>query len=165
MKFLVLITAAIVTAAISLTVIIKTVVKTDAYAPLSVLAIEPVPSRVAGVDGPAIHNGEDVITTSHKCNSTGEPVNSRSIKDWEQYTPGQGFNGFDVSKSNGIQVYEPGCHDFTYSNPMPPEVETRNTELFAAGAHGVWWKLTASETPVGAKKAVVWFSELFQVVP
>lgn len=135
------------------------------FDPLRVSAIEPVPDRVLGVVGPAAYNGADVTTTSHKCNSEHKAIESHSVKAWQTVTPGQGFDGFTVSNDNGLQTYPPGCHDFTYHNPMPDGAIARNEALFAQGRKSVWWQITATETPQPGGKVQTWVSDLFQVLP
>ncbi len=132
------------------------------HRPLTVLPIEPVPSQVDGVAGPAIHNGEPVITTSHKCNHTSRTITSHSVKTWQSVNP----LGTNIARDNGLQFYKPGCADLRYSNPMPPEVKVYNDTAFSRGAQAVRWTVTAIETPQGSNiTAVSWTSEVFVVVP
>lgn len=115
------------------------------WAPLGDYPLQSVESPHASAAGlPLVFSNEDVTVEATKCNDSPDPVKVYGSVTWRTVDP----SGTSIeTSSNAPGEREPGCHDFKYANPIPPEVLARTADLEKSGREVVW-KITGYEQPV-----------------
>lgn len=127
------------------------------------LSVQQVMNRLDGVDGPAIHLGEELAVSAVKCNISGKDIGIEGKTRWVSVDPGGTV--VEGTVGSGIRPASPECPEFHYSNKLPPAVVARTEELFAEGRTSVSWTYTGIETPLGLRGAPrVWSTEVFRIV-
>lgn len=137
--------------------------RTPPFDPLQ-LPTQLVLNHIDGVDGPALHIGEDLKVEATKCNTSGHEVGVTGHATWRSVSPA----GSVVEGSSGSSVRpgEPRCVTRVYANPVPPAVLDRTRELLDEGNPSVAWQLSGIETPLGPGAVQrAWTTETFVILP
>lgn len=136
----------------------------DAFDPLR-LPVQTVSDRVAGIDGPAVHIGDDLHVTATKCNYSGADLGITSVVSWQSVEPAG--TTIPISANSSFLPGSPPCQVKVFANPMPPLVQERTRALMAQGVTVVRWRIAAVVTPLGGPASVKrgWRTEDVQVVP
>jgi len=129
------------------------------------LPLQTVSDRIDGIDGPAVHIGDDLHVTATKCNYSGADLGITSTVAWQSVEPGG--TTIPISNNSTFLPGSPQCQTKVFSNPMPQLVQDRTRDLMAQGVTVVRWRITAVVTPLGGPQSVkrAWVTEDVQVVP
>lgn len=122
-----------------------------------------VSNRIDGVDGPAMHLGEELQVVAEKCNTSGKEIGVSGRSRWVSVDPGGSI--IDGTAGSGLRPAAPRCPKFHYSNKLPDGVVARTQELFDEGRQFVTWSYTGTEVPLGQSGVErAWGTELFRIV-
>lgn len=95
-------------------------------------------------DVPTLTLLEDVIVEGIKCSNETRPVQVSGVTTWVSVEP----PGSIIQVGEGTALRNPGCEEFVFVNPIPPDVADRTLELFRDGLGSVEWRITGIETPI-----------------
>lgn len=133
------------------------------YDPFGDFPTQQVQSRVDGFDGPAVLITDELVVIGEKCYN--EDIVVSSSFDWYLTKPA----GTIIRGGGSVSTpKDKGCLKQRYSNPIPPAVVTRVTDLADDGQFVSVWRLQGRECPnVEEDVRPVcknWASEQFDIV-